>query len=60
MKMVGALDQNDEEAVTLTPKGRYLLVALMRETLARSNDYRDQARAALPREEHKELLEPPV
>jgi len=60
MKMVGALDQNDEEAVTLTPKGRYLLVALMRETLARSNDYRDQARAALPREEHKELLEPPA
>jgi len=59
MKLVGALDQNDEEAVTLTPKGRYLLVALMRETLARSNDYRDQARAALSAEEYKELLEPP-
>lgn len=59
MKLVGALDQNDEEAVTLTPKGRYLLVALMRETLARSNDYRDQARAALSPEEYKELLEPP-
>ncbi|MCL2655301.1 MAG: coproporphyrinogen III oxidase family protein [Coriobacteriia bacterium] len=60
MKLVGALDQNDEEAVTLTPKGRYLLVALMRETLARSNDYRDQARAALARDEYRELLEPPA
>lgn len=59
MKLAGALDQNDAEAVTLTPKGRYLLVALMRETLARSNDYRDQARAALTRDEFKELLEPP-
>ena len=59
MKLVGAIDQNDEEAVTLTLKGRYLLVALMRETLARSNDYRDQARAKLSPEEYKELLNPP-
>jgi len=59
MKLVGALDQNDEDAVTLTAKGRYLMVALMRETLAHSNDYRDQARAALSRDEYTELLEPP-
>ncbi|MCL2324585.1 MAG: coproporphyrinogen III oxidase family protein [Actinomycetia bacterium] len=60
MKLVGALDQSDKDAVTLTPKGRYLLVALMRETLARSNDYRDQARAALSSEEYRALLEEPL
>jgi coproporphyrinogen III oxidase-like Fe-S oxidoreductase len=59
MKLVGALDRCDKDVVTLTPKGRYLLVALMRETLARSNDFRDQARAALSRDEYRELLEPP-
>jgi coproporphyrinogen III oxidase-like Fe-S oxidoreductase len=59
MRLVGAFATDDAHELTLTDKGRYLLVALMRETLARSNDYRDQARAALPADEYRELLEQP-
>ena len=54
---VGALASNSSEAITLTPKGRYLLLVMMRETLAASNDARDQARADLPLEERILLLE---
>ncbi|MCL2024709.1 MAG: coproporphyrinogen III oxidase family protein [Coriobacteriia bacterium] len=56
MRMVGAfaIDNNDE--LTLTDKGRYLMVAMMRETLGSSNDYRDQARASLDPDEYRELL----
>lgn len=53
---VGGIKTNTSEEITLTDKGRYLLVAIMRETLARSNDYRDQAREALPKDEYAELL----
>ena len=60
MRLVGAFATDNKEELTLTDKGRYLLVALMRETLSRSNDYRDQARAALAPDEHKELLEEPA
>ncbi len=59
MHLVGAIATHNADEVTLTPKGRYLLVALMRETLARSNDFRDQARAALDPKEYKELLTDP-
>ncbi|MDR1775757.1 MAG: coproporphyrinogen III oxidase family protein [Actinomycetes bacterium] len=57
MRLVGAFATNDAHEITLTDKGRYLMVALMRETLARSNDYRDEARAALSPDEYAELLE---
>lgn len=55
-RLVGGIERETTEEITLTEKGRYLMVAIMRETLARSNDYRDQARAELPRDEYEELL----
>jgi len=57
MSAVGAFATNTGTEATLTQKGRYLLLAMMRETLAASNDARDQARAALPLEERVLLLE---
>lgn len=56
LRAVGAFETDNKEELTLTPKGRYLMVALMRETLASSNDYRDQARARLSKSEYNELL----
>ncbi|NOY46251.1 MAG: coproporphyrinogen III oxidase family protein [Deltaproteobacteria bacterium] len=55
-RAVGAFDRDDAEALTLTPKGRYLLVAMMREFFAGVNQFRDQARAALPPEERRVLF----
>ncbi len=57
MAAVGAFATNTPAEATLTEKGRYLLLAMMRETLATSNDARDQARAELPLEERVLLLE---
>lgn len=57
MKLTGAVDRDDEDYLTLTPVGRYLLLVMMRETLASSNEQRDEARAALPLEERMLLLE---
>ncbi|MFO8009892.1 MAG: coproporphyrinogen III oxidase family protein [Dehalococcoidia bacterium] len=47
MKLAGAFERNDEKSITLTPKGRYLLVVMMREFFANLNDVRDQARGLL-------------
>ncbi len=55
-RAAGALDRNDDEAITLTPRGRYLLVAMMREFFAGVNQFRDQARAALTPEERALLF----
>ena len=55
MKGVGAFDVDDDEQITLTPKGRYLLVAMMRQFFVGVNSVRDKARAALP-EDERELL----
>lgn len=57
MTLAGAFATNDRHEATLTRKGRYLLMAMMRETLASSNDARDRARAELPLEERMLLLE---
>ena len=46
------LDRNTSEELTLTPKGRYLMVAMMRQFFIGVNGLRDQARAALPGDEH--------
>jgi coproporphyrinogen III oxidase-like Fe-S oxidoreductase len=51
MKAVGAFATDTPAEITLTPKGRYLLLVMMRETLAASNDHRDHERALLPPEE---------
>ena len=55
MKTVGAIDKDNEFEITLTKKGRYLVVAMMRQFFIGVNNLRDQARAALPSEE-RELL----
>ncbi len=57
MGLVGGIATNTKDEVTLTDKGRYLLLVMMRETLALSNDARDRARAELPLEERILLLE---
>jgi len=55
MRAVGGFDRDDAEKLTLTAKGRYLMVAMMREFFVGVNNVRDQARAALTTEE-KDLL----
>lgn len=55
MKAAGAFATNTPEELTLTPKGRYLVVAMMRQFFIGVNSLRDQARAALPGDE-RELL----
>ncbi|GAB4276860.1 MAG: coproporphyrinogen III oxidase family protein [Deferrisomatales bacterium] len=55
-RLAGAFDRDDEEALTLTPAGRYLLVAMMREFFAGVNNFRDQARASLSPEERALLF----
>ncbi len=57
MHAAGGIASHTAEEITLTQKGRYLLMVIMRETLASSNDARDQAREALPLEEKMLLLE---
>ena len=53
----GGIARIDADEITLTHKGRYLLMVMMRETLALSNDARDKARAELPLDERMLLLE---
>jgi coproporphyrinogen III oxidase-like Fe-S oxidoreductase len=55
-KAAGAFAYEDEEKILLTSKGRYLMVALMREFFIGVNRVRDQARAALDTEERALLL----
>ncbi len=51
MRMNGAFAVDNAEELTLTPKGRYLLVVMMRQFFIGVNRLRDQARAALTGEE---------
>ncbi|MDO9108129.1 MAG: coproporphyrinogen III oxidase family protein [Coriobacteriia bacterium] len=53
MRSVGAFDINDATRATLTPKGRYLLVVMMREFFIGVNGVRDQARSNLPDDERQ-------
>jgi coproporphyrinogen III oxidase-like Fe-S oxidoreductase len=57
MAAVGGIARVTADEITLTDKGRYLLLVMMRETLALSNDARDRARAELPLDERILLLE---
>ena len=54
-RSAGAFEIDDATRLTLTPKGRYLLVAMMREFFVGVNNVRDQARAALS-EDERDLL----
>jgi coproporphyrinogen III oxidase-like Fe-S oxidoreductase len=47
MRLAGAFERDDDKALTLTPGGRYLLVAMMREFFVGVSRLRDQARAVL-------------
>ena len=47
----GAFAVNDINSITLTPKGRYLLVAMMREFFSQVDHIRDQGRRTLSEEE---------
>ncbi|MEG1906420.1 MAG: coproporphyrinogen III oxidase family protein [Gordonibacter sp.] len=53
MKLSGAFATDTPEEYTLTPKGRYLMVVMMRQFFIGVNNLRDQARAALTGEERK-------
>ena len=55
MAASGAIDVDNDEEVTLTPKGRYLMVAMMRQFFVGVNSVRDDARSALP-EDERDLL----
>ncbi len=55
MTAAGAFATNSADELTLTPKGRYLTVVMMRQFFIGVNNLRDQARAALTGEE-RELI----
>ena len=44
-KVIGAISYEDDQKILLSPRGRYLLVALMREFFIGVNKVRDEARA---------------
>ncbi|MDR3271042.1 MAG: coproporphyrinogen III oxidase family protein [Peptococcaceae bacterium] len=52
-KLAGAIATDTDDELTLTPKGCYLMVALMRQFFIGVNDIRDQARNVLPEDERK-------
>ncbi|MCL2631751.1 MAG: radical SAM protein [Coriobacteriia bacterium] len=54
-KTIGAFDHEDKNEIIVNSKGRYLMVALMRQFFIGVNGVRDQARAALTTSE-RELL----
>jgi len=56
MKLNGAFER-DDDVLTLTPRGRYLMVAMMRQFFIGVNSLRDQARDALPGDEHALIFE---
>ena len=56
MKLAGAFATDNDDEITLTPKGRYLVVAMMRQFFIGVNNLRDQARAALPEGERALLF----
>ena len=56
MRANGAFATDNEDELTLTPMGRYLVVVMMRQFFISVNTLRDQARAALPEEERNLLF----
>ncbi|MEM5774566.1 MAG: coproporphyrinogen III oxidase family protein, partial [Anaerolineaceae bacterium] len=56
MRLSGAFAIDDASRLTLTPKGRYLLVVMMREFFSRMDKVREQARMALEPAEKAELI----
>ena len=56
MRLNGAFEIDDAERLTLTPKGRYLLVAMMRQFFIGVNNVRDHARKSLSEAERTLLF----
>jgi coproporphyrinogen III oxidase-like Fe-S oxidoreductase len=56
MTFAGAFAENNTRELTLTPGGRYLMVAMMREFFSSMDQVREQARLALAPDEARELL----
>lgn len=56
MRLNKAFATDDENELTLTPKGRYLTLVMYRQFLSGMNNLRDQARAALTGPEHELLF----
>lgn len=56
MKLAGAFATDNSDEITLTSKGRYLVVAMMRQFFIGVNNLRDQARAVLPDDERQLLF----
>lgn len=56
MTSSGAFNHDNEKFLTLTPKGRYLLVVMMREFFSSMDKVREQSRLALASDEADELL----
>lgn len=57
LKAMGAFERDDDERITLTDKGRYLVLVIMREMLAGQNELRDVQRSRLPQAEREMLLD---
>ncbi len=55
-RAVGAFTVDNDREIVLSEKGRYLLVAMMREFFIGVNNLRDQARSALPGDERRLLF----
>jgi len=53
MRMSGAFATDNDEELTLTPMGHYLMVVMMRQFFIGVNKLRDQARQALTGEERE-------
>ncbi len=53
MKASGAFERDTPDELTLTPKGRYLMMVMMRQFFIGVNNLRDQARASLVGEERE-------
>jgi hypothetical protein len=56
MKLNGAFATNTADELTLTPRGRYLVVVMYRQFLSGMNNLREQARAQLTGAEHDLLF----
>ena len=52
LRLVKAFERDDEDVMTLTPMGRYMMVVMMRAFFSNMNDFRERARSSLPEEEH--------
>lgn len=55
LQAAGAFERNDAEVLTLSERGRYLLLIMMREFFVGMNHVRDQARASLPASERLQM-----